>query len=125
MAKNQETVEVTKKVIFKRAKKVTAKIIKTADLNPGDTIRGKYIGFSERPWLDKETGEEKTIPQYTFEDLENAERFVVMGDAGFKNAMIGASVEPNEVIEIEKHEQVDLGGGKRVNQYDIYQLAAQ
>ena len=125
MAKNQETVEVTKKVVFRRAKKVTAKIVKTADLKPGETIRGKYVGFSERPWLNKETGEEKTIPQYTFEDLETTERFVVMGDAGFKNAMISAAIEANDIIEVEKHPQVDLGGGKRVNQYDIFQLAAQ
>jgi len=126
MAKEKvESTEVkSQKVIFRRAAKITAKIQKTADMKVGEVFRGKYVSFTERPWLDKTTGEEKIIPQYNFEDLENGERLVLLGDAGLKNAMISAAVEPGDRIEIEKHEQVELTAGRRANQYDIYQLSA-
>lgn len=132
MAKNTEKAETFKKgpVTFLR-KKVTAKIMKTADMKPGDTFRGKFVSQTERPWVDKTTGEEKIIPQFNFDSIDmvdeagNPDRIVLLGDAGLKNAMVSAAVEPGDVIEIEKHEQVDLGGGRRANQYDIFQLTPQ
>lgn len=106
---------------FKRAKKITAEIVKLSDFDAGHTVQGKYITKTERPWTDKSTGEEKIIPVFVFEN-QNGERFNIFGDAGLVNAMSGAAVKENQWIEIEKLDQVDLGGGKRVNQYDIFEL---
>lgn len=131
MGKNQNTevksdIATTAKgpVTFLR-KKVTAKIMKTADMDVGAKFVGKFISQTERPWLDKTTGEEKMIPQFNFSDLESGERVVLLGDAGLKNAITSAAVEPNDVIEIEKLEQVELTGGRRANQYDVFQLTPQ
>ena len=106
---------------FKRAKKITAEIVKLSDFDAGHTVQGKYITKTERPWIDRTTGEEKIIPVFVFEN-QNGERFNIFGDAGLVNAMSGAAVKENQWIEIEKLDQVDLGGGKRVNQYDIFEL---
>lgn len=106
---------------LKRSKKITAEIVKFSDYDAGHSVKGKYLTRTERPWLDKETGAEKIIPVFVFEN-EKGERFNIFGDAGLVNAMTGAAVKENQWIEIEKGEQVDLGGGKRVNQYDIYEL---
>ena len=93
MAKAQaanETQEKSGKVMLR--KKVTAKITKTADMKTGDTFKGKFISQTERPWVDKTTGEEKMIPQFNFNDIETGERVVLLGDAGLKNAMTSAAV---------------------------------
>lgn len=129
MAKAQNT-EVTKKegakVVLR--KKLNAEIKKTADMKPGDTFSGKYIDFNERPWnqVDKETGEieTKAIPQFIFENA-GGERVILMGDAGLKNCMANAGVTKGDTIEIVKMGMQDLGGGRRVNQYDIFQLTEQ
>lgn len=104
-------------------RKLNARIVKLSDLEPGEKVVGKYLGQSERPWLDKETGEEKIITQFLFEESGSDARFMVFGDAGFKNTFSSAGVTKDDVIEIEKLEMKDLGGGRRVNQYDIYQLS--
>lgn len=105
-----------------KRKKITADIIKLSDLEVGNSVMGIYKSTSERPWLDKETGEEKTITQVHFENPANGERFLVFADAGFKNALSSAGVEENDMIEAVKLEQVALANGRRVNQYDIFQL---
>lgn len=116
-----EFMETTNTGPFKRAKRITAEIVKLSDFDAGYTIQGKYITRTERPWVDKNSGEEKIIPVFVFEN-QKGERFTVFGDAGLVNAMSGAAVKENQWIEIEKLDQVDLGGGKRVNSYDIYAL---
>jgi hypothetical protein len=103
-------------------KKLTAKIMKCADLEVGQEVAGIYNGDSERPWLDTKTGEEKMIPQYHFEDPTTRERFVLFGDAGLKNAMSASGVQKGDKIAVQKLEMVELPGGRRVNQYDIFQL---
>lgn len=106
-------------------KKITADIVKLSTLNVGASIVGIYKSVSEREWLNKETGAIEIITQFHFENAETGERFVVFGDSGFKNAMAAAAVEPNDWIEVQKLEQVSLSGGRRVNQYDIFQLTPQ
>lgn len=104
-----------------RGKKVNAEILKFSAHKPGFTFRGKLLGRSEKPWVDKDDGEEKIIPVFHFEN-ETHERINVFGDAGLVNAISGANIQEGQWIEIEKGEQHDLGGGKRVNQYNIYEL---
>ncbi len=118
MGKNTSTTNTT----TENRKKLTAKIMKCADLEVGQEVSGTFTGDSERPWMDKESGEEKMIPQYHFEDPTTKERFVLFGDAGLRNAMTSAGVQKGDKIAIQKLDKVDLGGGRRVNQYDIYQL---
>ena len=102
-------------------KKITAKILKMAELAEGQTVIGLYKGQSERPWFDAQKGEEVMIPQFHFED-NNGVRFNVFGDAGLKNAIASANVKEGMTIEIEKCAQVDLGNGRRVNNCEIYEL---
>ena len=105
-------------------RKITAAIIKSADLNPGDSVKGVFLGAGEREWVDKANGGEvKMIPTFFFQTSPTDQsRFTLFGDAGLKNAITSANVQENAYIEIEKQEQVDLGSGKRVNNYDIFQL---
>lgn len=104
-----------------RGPKITAEILKFSDHEAGFTFQGKYLEKTERPWMDKESGEEKIIPVFQFE-TDKGTRVNVFGDAGLVNAINGASVKPGQWIEIEKAEQIELKGGRRVNQYEIYEL---
>lgn len=103
----------------KSRKKISAEIIKLSDLEVGAEIEGKFMGTNERPWLDKQTGEEKVITQGLFE-RENGERFVVFMDSGAKNAVSAAGVAKGDYIVLQKLEMKDLPGGRRVNQYDVF-----
>lgn len=105
-----------------KRKKITAEIVKLSEMDAGDSITGIYKGQSKRPWTDKSTGEVKEITQVLFENPENQERYNVFADAGFLNALSAAGVKENTLIEVVKLEMVDLGGGRRVNQYDIFEL---
>ena len=109
-----------KETVTKTRKKITTDIIKAADMKTGEKVEGVYKGFTERPWLDKADGEEKMIPQFAFERADKS-RFLLMGDAGLKNAIFNSGVKEGDDIEIVKLDKVDLGGGKRVNQYEIFQ----
>lgn len=104
-------------------KKITAQIVKMADLKTGETVKGKYLGQSEREWFDHTDGQTKMIPQFHFEAMnQDKNRFNVFGDAGLKNAMSSAGVTEGQFIEIEKCDQKDIGNGRRVNSYEIYEL---
>lgn len=104
-------------------KKITAEIIKMADLKKGDTVKGKFLGKSEREWFDQQDGQTKMIPVFHLESLTNDKnRFNVFGDAGLVNTMAGANVQEGMNIEIEKLEKKDIGNGRTVNSYEIYEL---
>lgn len=114
--------EVTKNAKAPIRKKITAEIIKMADKKAGETITGKFLEQTQREWFDDKDGETKMIPVFHFENIQTKERFNVFGDAGLVNAMNGASVKPNMIIEIEKQAKKDIGGGRSVNSYEIYEL---
>jgi len=105
----------TKKVL----KKITTDIIK---MKAGDKVEGKLIGKTTGPWLDKATGEEKELTRLFFEKADGT-KFILFEDGGLRNALANAMVKEGEFVVIEKLEKTDLGGGRSVNQYDIYQYS--
>lgn len=107
--------------VRERKQKINADILKFSDFEPGHTFQGKLLSRSTKPWTDKETGELKDIPVFHFETADKS-RVNVFGDSGLVNAITGANVQEGQWIEIEKLEQVKLANGRKVNQYDIYEL---
>lgn len=101
----------------RKLRKISTDVVK---LEPGDKIEGTYLDQNERPWVDKSTGEAKTITALLFEK-ENKERIIVFQDAGLKSAMQNAMIKQGDFVVIEKKAKTDLGGGRSVNQYDIFQ----
>lgn len=97
-------------------KKATAEIIK---LQAGEAVEGIFTGSMDGPWMDKKTGEEKTLTRLYFTKTDG-EKFILFEDGGLRNAMANAGVKENMLIRIEKGEKAALGGGRSVNQYDIY-----
>lgn len=98
-------------------KKVDVEIKK---LEANESFIGKLTGISERPWIDKKTGEEKTLLQYSFTDAQGENPFVYFADGGFKNVMTTANIKEGEVIKVVKLEKTSLGGGRTVNNYELY-----
>lgn len=112
MQANAETTT-PKKRVFKKA---TTEIVK---LEPGDKIQGKYVGKNTGPRIDKQTGEEKELTRLFFQ-RDDETKFILFEDGGLRNAMANAMVNEGDWLEIEKHEKTSIGGGRSVNQYDIY-----
>ena len=100
-------------------KKISAEIIKLSELKTGEEIEGTFLGTSDRPWLDRQTGEEKIITQGLFEKV-TGERFVAFMDAGAKNAVTGAGGKEGDYIILQKLEMKPMANGRRVNQYDVF-----
>lgn len=103
----------------KMRKKISTEIVKLSDLEVGEEIEGTFLGNTDRPWLDRQTGEEKTITQALFEKADGS-RFMAFLDAGAKNALSSSGVTKGDYIVLQKLEMKDLGGGRRVNQYDVF-----
>lgn len=106
-------------------KKLNATVVSAAKMAVGEELTGTFIELTERPWqeVDKETGEvtEKHIPQALFEG-EHGARTILMGNAGLKNALLNAGVKKGDKIAVVKMPKSDLGGGRTVNNFDIFAL---
>jgi hypothetical protein len=122
MAKTETHTKETTKT-GRTLKKLNTDIIK---MEVGDEVEGKYIGTSTAPWneVDTKTGEviEKELTRVFFE-REDGSKFLLFQDGGLKNALANAMVKEGDFIVIEKMPQVDIGKGRKSNQYDIYQYA--
>jgi len=108
---------------FKRTK-LTAEYVDMKDMGVHSKFLGRFIGSQTGPWVDKTTGEEKTLTKLIFDklspELTILGRCILFQDRGLEKAMEDAVVVPGSAIELEYLGQLDLGGGKRVNQYDIF-----
>ena len=90
----------------------------------GSSFIGKLTDITERPWLDRETGEVMTITQYHFVGAEN-KLFVYFGDSGFKNLMWTNNVKKGDVIKIVKLDKKSVSGTNReYNDYELYKSNA-
>lgn len=96
-------------------KKVSVEIKK---LEAGDTLVGVYADRTEGPWIDRTTGEEKTLTRLFFDTDEG--RVIIFEDAGLKNCMLNANVKIGDLIKLEKGEKKSMPGGRTVNSYEIY-----
>lgn len=91
-------------------------------MKSGDEVEGKYVGKNTGPWIDKATGEEKELTRLFFEK-EDGQKFILFEDGGLRNALANAMVKEGDFVVIKKLEKTDLGGGRSVNQYDIFQYS--
>lgn len=102
-------------------KKISVPIIKIGD---DGLLRGVLLGTRTTDIMDKETGELKEVSVLMFSpEPESDERFQMLADRGLVNALKWADVKDGDFIEVQKLEKKDLGGGKTVNQYDVFQLS--
>lgn len=97
-------------------KKATAEIIK---MEPGQTVEGTLKGKTTGPWMDKATGEEKELTRLHFV-RDDGTKFIIFEDGGLRNALANAMIKDGDYIRLQKHEKVPMGGGRTVNQYDIF-----
>lgn len=97
-------------------KKVSVEILK---LEPSESAEGTLKGKTTGPWTDKATGEERELTRLHFE-REDGSKFIIFEDGGLRNAMANAMVKEGDFIRIVKGEKTPMGGGRTVNQYDIF-----
>ena len=89
-------------------------------LDSGESFIGVFTGRSKRDWTDKKTGEAKIIEQFHFTDTKGENPTVYFGDGGFVNAFVSANVKEGDTIKVLKGELEDLGGGRKVNSYELF-----
>lgn len=93
-------------------------------IEAGEHFIGKLTDVSTRPWneVDKKTGAvtEKEITQYHFTDTNGENPFVYFGDGGFKNTLTTANIQKGDIIKVVKLPKTDMGGGRTVNNYELY-----
>lgn len=108
-------------------KKISVKTIKLSDQPVGFSFKGKFVGLTkgnEFNTLDEKTGEiiTKHLQFAIFEDLETGERISYVADKGLTDQLNVAMVTQGQNIEVIKLEQVKLTKGRKMNQYDIFDL---
>lgn len=106
-------------------KKQNTTRIKLSKLKVGETVKGMFSHVRDSEITDKDTGELKTVQEYVSFKIDEAgkkidEKFVFIGDAGLKTSWNDAEVKEGQIFMIEKEEQAELTGGRRVNQYGVY-----
>lgn len=94
------------------------------ELKKGDVFIGRFKGESDKPWLDKATGEQKNIKQYHFTQLDEKGNdiapVILFADAGMQSACNSALMKEGEIIKLVKGDKTDLGGGRTMNTYEVY-----
>lgn len=91
-------------------------IVKFKDQNE---VVGTFTGTREREVTDRDTGELKTITDICLDEYGSNRKIAVARDAGLRVAFSSADVKEGELVKIVKEGQTDLGGGKRVNNYNV------
>lgn len=102
-------------------KKVSASQIKLADQPVGYEFEGRYVGTNQSTYVDKE-GEEKILHTMIIEN-ESGERTKFLADAGLRTALSDAMVVAGDWFKAVKCEKVNIGKGRTMNVWDIYQFA--
>lgn len=107
-------------------KKVSASEINVAKQAVGFEFEGKLVGITQKPHndFDKESGElvEKTLHMMVIENT-TGERTKFLADAGLRGALEDAMVQPGDWFKAVKGEKRDIGKGRTMNQWDIFQYA--
>lgn len=101
-------------------KKVSAANIKLADQEVGFEFEGKYVGIATSPFVDKE-GEEKTLHTLVIENETG--RVKMLADAGLRMALQDALVTKGDWFKAVKGPKENIGRGRTMNSWDIFQYA--
>ncbi len=102
-------------------KKVSATQVKLADKAPGFELEGKFVGINQSQFVDKE-GEEKVLHTMILE-REDGERLKFLADAGLRTAIQDAMIQPGDHFKAVKCDKIDIGRGRTLNQWDIFQFS--
>lgn len=110
------------KPVFKRVgQKLNLDIRQGLLEKEGDSLAAVYLATIFGTKLDKQTGEERELNKLVLLDPTTGDRYMIFQDAGIKKAMEG-SVDVGDFIELVYMGTKDIGNGKRLNTYDIFQL---
>lgn len=121
MGKIQETSVAVVSGAGKQLKKVSARQIKLSDQPTGFVLEGKYVGTNQSEFVDKE-GELSTMHTMIIEN-ELGERTKFLADAGLRTSLADSMIQPGDYFKAIKLEKLSIGGGRTMNQWDIYTLA--
>lgn len=88
-------------------------------LKAGEELVGVLNKITDRPWMDRTSGEMKTIKQFHITRLDG-QSIIYFGDAGFQNSMLMSDIQVGDMFKAVKKPKTELKGGRTVNQYDIY-----
>lgn len=91
-------------------------------LEPGQSMKGKYLGSFETEGIDQTSGEVVERKIFKFEDLESGYVFTLGGSAGLKIAMQDAQVQEGETIEIVRKPNFENRKGNKQSAYDIFSI---
>ena len=105
-------------------KKVSANEINVAKQAVGFEIEGKLVGITQKEHTTMEDGDAvvKTLHMMVIEG-SNGERTKFLADAGLRNALEDCMVHPGDWFKAVKGEKRDIGKGRTMNQWDIFQYA--
>lgn len=92
-------------------------------LKVNESIEGTFTSRTSGERLNTTTGETDELVRLHF-TREDGTKFLTFEDAGLRNAMANADVKPGDYIKIVKLDQVDIGNGRRSNNYDIFMSAS-
>mgnify|MGYP000944308689 CR=1 FL=1 len=99
----------------------TSSRLRLSELEEGDELVGHFCFNKEIPIKDRETGHLKEVMSYTLAQVsDQKDKFSFIGDAGFNMEFNNANIKENDLIKIVKGDKVSLGGGKKVNTYQIF-----
>ena len=105
---------------FRRDEPVFEKVDVTIEkLKVGEELVGTLTAISDRPWVDRKTGEMKTIKQFHITGRDG-NKMLYFADAGFQNCMSMSDIQIGDLFKAVKLEKATMEGGRSVNQYEIY-----
>lgn len=98
------------------------RVAKILRLENGEEFTGKYLGITTRDYMDRKfnEGEIIALTSYIFSNKDGS-RFMYRGDSGFKTAFESSLVQIGETIRVVKGDKEDIGDGKSVNTYEIFE----
>lgn len=121
MAKTETTTTKNMNKPARTMKKVSATQIRLSEQKVGFELEGKFIGMTVREQADGE-GEIKKLHTMIIENA-TGERIKCLADAGLRTALEDAMVQSGDWFKAVKGEKMNIGGGRTMNQWDIFQFA--
>lgn len=103
-------------------KKVSADQIKLSDKPAGFRLTGLYVGISTRERANDE-GEIKTLHTMVIEHKTTGVRTKFLADAGLRMALEDAMIQKGDYFEAVKCEKINIGSGRTMNTWDIFQFS--
>lgn len=108
----------------KEKKKLSVESIRIAKEKAGFKFTGKFLGAVKGEPFTKATPTGELVTkqlEFAVFEKDDGNRFQVIRDKGLLDAMISAMVKEGQKIEVVKLEKADIGNGRTMNRYDIFE----